>query len=209
MRESTGWDGKGGSKLGGPGSKQWALPWGFELNSLTYNKKALDGMGMKVPTSLPDLIDKAKAISKAGKMYGVGVRGSRSWATIHAGFLSDYTNFGGKDFENVGGKLKPVMNSAASKSFHTMWVDMLKTAGPKNWTNYTWYEVGNDLGAGASAMIYDADILGYFMNGGSNKEAGNLAFAGFSPNPQAKNPTPNVWMRSLAMSEFSKQKEAA
>jgi len=209
LRTSTAWDGKAGSQLGGTGAKQWALPWGFELNSLTYNKKALDGMGMKAPTSLPDLIDKAKSISKAGKMYGVGVRGSRSWATIHAGFLSGYTNYGGKDFTNNGGKLVPAMNTAGSKAFHKMWIDMLKNGGPKNWTNYTWYEVGNDLGAGQSAMIYDADILGYFMNGANNKEGGNLAFSGFTPNPEAKAPTPNIWIWSLAMSEFSKQKEAA
>ena len=209
LRTSTAWDGKAGSQLGAAGAKQWALPWGFELNSLTYNKKALDSLGMKAPTNLPDLVDKAKAISKGGKMYGVGVRGSRSWATIHAGFLSGYTNYGCKDFTNNGGKLVPAMNSASSKAFHKLWIDMLKNGGPKNWTNYTWYEVGNDLGAGQSAMIYDADILGYFMNGGANKEAGNLAFSGFTPNPEAKAPTPNIWIWSLAMSEFSKQKEAA
>ena len=58
-------------------------------------------------------------------------------------------------------------------------------------------------------MIYDADILGYFMDGGDNKEAGHLGFHAFAPNPEAKAPTPNVWIWSLAMSNFSKQKDAA
>jgi len=209
LRISTAWDGKAGSSLGAPGSKQWALPWGFEMNSLSYNQKALAALGLTVPTSLPDLVEKAAAVSKAGQMYGIGVRGSRSWATIHAGFLSAYTNYGGKDFTTVDGKLAPAMNSPESRAFHKLWIEMLKSAGPKNWTNYTWYEVGNDLGAGASAMIYDADILGFFMNGSGNKEAGNLAYAPFKPNPQAQTPTPNVWIWSLAMSEFSRQKEAA
>ena len=209
LRSATAWDGKAGSQLGGAGAKQWAVPWGFELNSLTYNKKMLDSMKIAVPTSLGDLSDKAAQISKSGKGYGIGVRGSRSWATIHAGFLSAYTNFGNKDFTNNNGKLVPAMNTAESKKFHKQWVEMVKNGGPKNWTNYTWYEVGNDLGSGNSAMIYDADILGYFSNGGSNKEAGNLAFTAFKPNPEAKAPTPNIWIWSLAMSEFSKQKEAA
>ena len=209
LRSATAWDGKAGSQLGGAGAKQWAVPWGFELNSLTYNKKMLDSMKIAVPTSLADLSDKAAQISKSGKGYGIGVRGSRSWATIHAGFLSAYTNFGNKDFTNNNGKLVPAMNTAESKKFHKQWVEMVKNGGPKNWTNYTWYEVGNDLGSGNSAMIYDADILGYFSNGGSNKEAGNLAFTAFKPNPEAKAPTPNIWIWSLAMSEFSKQKEAA
>ncbi len=53
---------------------------------------------------------------------------------------------------------------------------MIQESGPKDWSTYTWYQVGTDLGAGASAMIFDADILGYFMNGGDNKMAGKLAY---------------------------------
>ena len=41
---------------------------------------------------------------------------------------------------------------------------MMRDSGPANWTNYYWYEVGTDLGVGKAAMIYDADILGYFHN---------------------------------------------
>ena len=33
-------------------------------------------------------------------------------------------------------------------------------------------------------MIFDADILGYFMNGGDNKEAGNIAYSAFAANPE-------------------------
>ena len=82
------------------------------------------------------------------------------------------------------------MNSAGSKSFHKDWVKMIQDSGPKNWATYTWYQVGTDLGAGASAMIFDADILGYFMNGGDNKEKGNLGYAPFAANPAAAAPTP-------------------
>ena len=79
---------------------------------------------------------------------------------------------------------------------------MIQESGPKNWSTYTWYQVGTDLGAGASAMIFDADILGYFMNGGDNKEKGNLGYAPFAANPAAKAPTPNVWIWSLAHVEL-------
>ena len=34
-------------------------------------------------------------------------------------------------------------------------------------------------------MIFDADILGYFMNGGDNKEKGKIAYAAFAANPAA------------------------
>jgi len=207
LRASDAWDGKAGSPLGGPGSKQWAIPWGFELNNIAYNKRILGELGVEPPKNLPDLIEKAAKISASGKYYGCGVRGSRSWASIHPGFLSAYANYGQKDFVKKGDKLVPAMNTKESKEFHKMWIELVQKGGPKNWTTYTWYEVGNDLGAGNSAMIFDADILGYFQNSGT-KEAGNLAYLPFAANPQADKPTPNVWIWSLAMSEFSKQKEA-
>jgi multiple sugar transport system substrate-binding protein len=151
----------------------------------------------------------AKITADAGGPYGIGVRGSRSWATIHPGYLSGFANYGSRDFNVADGKLKAAMNDAAGKSFTTLWVDMIKESGPKNWSTYTWYQVGTDLGAGASGMIFDADILGYFMNGGDNKEAGNIAYSAFAANPEASAPTPNVWIWSLGMSNFSTQKDAA
>ena len=96
------------------------------------------------------------------------------------------------------------MNSPQCKAFTKLWVEMIQKAGPKNWTNYTWYEVGNDLGAGASAMIFDADILGFFQQEGT-KEAGNIGYQAFAANPDKKEPTPNVWIWSLAMNAASDQ----
>ena len=210
LRASTAWNGVPGAALGSEDAKQWCIPWGYELNSLTYNKKMYDKLGLKPPNNMNELVDTVAKFQKdAGGPYGIGVRGSRSWATIHPGFLSAYTNFGQKDFDVTDGKLKAAMNTKESKDFHKTWVKMIQDSGPKNWSTYTWYQVGTDLGAGASGMIYDADILGYFMNGGDNKEAGNLGFHAFAPNPAAKAPTPNVWIWSLAMSSFSKNKDAA
>ena len=100
------------------------------------------------------------------------------------------------------------MNSAESKEFTKLWVEMIQKGGPKNWTTYTWYEVGNDLGAGASAMIFDADILGYFMNGGQQGGRQPRLSCRSAPNPAAAAPTPNVWIWSLAMCAFSQQPDA-
>ena len=210
LRASTAWDGVAGSELGSGKAKQWCIPWGYELNNIAYNRTIFDKVGVKPPKNLDEMLEVTAKITKdAGGPYGVGVRGSRSWATIHPGFLSAYSNFGQKDFVMEGGKLKAAMNTKASKDFHEKWVRMIQGSGPKNWSTYTWYQVGTDLGAGASGMIFDADILGYFMNGGENKERGHLGYAPFAANPAAKAPTPNVWIWSLAMSSFSKQKDAA
>jgi len=209
LRSSTAWSGVPGQALGSAGAKQWALPWAWELNSIAYNKRILEQAKMDPPKDLPDLIEKAAKISHdIPGVYGIGVRGSRSWATIHAGFLSAYTNYGAKDFDTSGGKLVPAMNSPESKAFTKLWVEMVQKGGPKNWTTYTWYEVANDLGGGTSAMVYDADSAAFFQEKGT-KEAGNIVYHAFTPNPKASEPTPNVWIWSLAMSNFSRKQAAA
>lgn len=211
LRASDSWSGKPGDALGGPGAKQWALPWGFEVYMLTYNKPVFDRLKLSPPKNMQELMTTAATITQQGGngMYGVGVRGSRSWATIHPGFLSGYANFGARDFTVAGGKLKSAVNSKESKEFTAQFVKMVQDSGPKNWATYTWYEVGADLGAGTSGMIYDADSLGYFTATGATKMKGQLGFAPIAPNPAMSHPTSNVWIWSLAMSNFSRRKDAA
>jgi multiple sugar transport system substrate-binding protein len=210
LRASTAWSGVPGAELGGEGAKQWAIPWGFELNSLSYNQRIFEQAGIAgPPKDLAELLEQAaKITTDIEGVYGVGVRGSRSWATIHPGYLSGFSNYGARDFSVTDGKLSASMNSEAGKQFTRQWVEMIKQSGPRDWSTYTWYQVGTDLGAGASGMIYDADILGYFMNGGT-AEAGNIAYAAFAPNPEADAPTPNVWIWSLGMNAKGEQQEAA
>lgn len=210
VRNSCAWNGKPGAKLGSADAKQWCLPWAFEQYNLSYNKTVFDKAGLKVPTNMDELVATAEAAKKAiPGGYGIGVRGSRSWATIHPGFLSGYANYGQKDLNvDANGKLSAAMNTDVSKQYHAKFVEMVQKAGSPTWSNDTWYQVGTDLGAGKSAMIYDADILGYFQQS-SSKESGHLAFAPFAANPDAKAPTPNIWIWSLSMSSFSQQKDPA
>ena len=42
LRASTSWSGVPVAALGGDGAKQWAIPWGFELNSIAYNQRIFD-----------------------------------------------------------------------------------------------------------------------------------------------------------------------
>ncbi|RMH45994.1 MAG: extracellular solute-binding protein [Alphaproteobacteria bacterium] len=210
VRKSCAWNGRPGGALGSPDAKQWCIPWGYEQNNLTYNAEMFARAGASVPKDLDQLIETAVQVQKANPgVYGIGVRGSRSWATIHPGFLSAYANLGERDLNvSADGKLSAAMNTPGSKAFHAKWVRMIQEAGAPDWSTHTWYQVGTDLGAGKSAMIYDADILGYFMNGGGNAMAGKLAYAPFAASGNGA-PTPNIWIWSLAMSRFSKDPDAA
>ena len=132
LRASTAWNGVPGAALGSADAKQWCIPWGFELNSTAYNRTMYDKAGVKPANNLPELIETTAKLTKdLGGPYGIGVRGSRSWATIHPGFLSGYSNYGQRDFTVTDGKLKAAMNTPESKDFHKMWVKMIQDSGPR------------------------------------------------------------------------------
>src|SRR5438876_11648863 len=98
LRASTAWDGVAGSELGSGKAKQWCIPWGYELNNIAYNRNVFDKVGVKPPKNLDEMIEVAAKITKdASGPYGIGVRGSRSWATIHPGFVAGYSSFGQHD----------------------------------------------------------------------------------------------------------------
>ncbi|MBV9488802.1 MAG: sugar ABC transporter substrate-binding protein [Verrucomicrobia bacterium] len=204
------WNLKPGSPTG-TGSL-YSLPLGFEMYSLIYNKKYFDEKGLKPPETLDELIDLAKKLKgwNGPGSYGVAVRGTRNWATIHPGYMSIYSSAGARDFVVKDGKLVAAMDSPEAIEVTKKFAEMVKEGGPPAWSNYTWYQCGADLGAGKAAILWDADINGFFQNvPGSTSQSGNLAV---SPTPVMKagdNPQSNEWVWQLAMNASSKNKKAA
>lgn len=208
LRTSTRWDFKAGSPLGTGG--QWAIPWGFETNVVAYNKKLFDARGMKPAETFDDFIQLATDLTDRSKnQYGVAFRGSKSWASIHPGFMTQYSRMGAKDYDSADGKLTAAMNSSAAVDFTKKWVDLAKAAGPTSWTTYEYPDCTRDLGNGSAAMVYDADSATYPQNKpGASKEAGNLAWHSGPAGPDGSYAT-NLWTWSLAMNAASKKKLAA
>lgn len=205
------WDFTNGNPLGG--DRQWMLPWGFESNVVAYRKDVFDKLGLTPAEDFDSLVELAKTIdTKAssngfGDMYGIAVRGSKEWATIHPGFMTMYTRLGLKDFAVENGRLKPSMNTPEAIAFTDKWAAMVRDSGPAGWTSYTWYQASSDLGAGKAGMLFDADIASYFQNE-KTAAAGKLAW---HPGPKGPdgNLNTNLWIWSLAMNSASKNKEAA
>jgi multiple sugar transport system substrate-binding protein len=204
------WNLKPGSPTGT--GNLYSLPLGFEMYTLAYNKKYFDEKGLKPPETLDELMDLAKKLKgwNGPGSYGVAVRGTRSWATIHPGYMSTFSAAGAKDFVIKDGKLISGLDSPEAIAVTAKFAEMIKDGGPPAWSNYTWYQCGADLGAGKAAILYDADILGYFSNApGSTNQSGNIAFA---PPPVLKagdQPQSNEWVWQLAMNSSSKNKKAA
>ena len=205
------WNFTNGEPLGG--DRQWMLPWGFESNVVCYRKDVFDALGLTPAESFDELVDLADTINTeaAGAgfddMYGIAVRGSKEWATIHPGFMSMYSRLGLTDFDVTDGRLIPRMNSPEAVAFTEQWAQMIRDSGPSGWTSYTWYQASSDLGAGKAGMLFDADTASYFQNV-DTAAAGQLAW---HPGPAGNDGSlaTNMWIWSLAMNSASKNKEAA
>lgn len=204
------WDLVAGHKTGsGP---QWALPLGFEMYSLAYNKTVFADLGLTPPKTMAELkalLPKLKEFNGPGS-YALAIRGSRNWATIHPGYMTTYASYGAQDFVVEGNKLVSKVNSPEAVAMTDEWVQMIKDGGAPSWSSYTWYQAGADLGAGKAAMLYDADCNGYFQNvEGASQEAGDIAWVP-APLPEGKSDIySNMWTWAIAMNSSSKNKDAA
>jgi len=208
LRNSEMWNLVPGRDNLGQGS-QYAIPWGFETNALMYRKDLLEAAGLSVPKSLDELVVAAKTLKDANPdMAGVVVRGSLNWATIHPGFMTMYASYGCEDYD---AEMRPQMNSACAVEVTDKWAQMVRESGPEAWTTYTWYQAGSDFGAGKAAMLFDADILGYFQNQPGTAPEGVLGNIAWAPGPLGPDGTlkTNIWIWSLAMNAGSKNKDAA
>ena len=208
LRTSTRWDFEPGSALGTGG--QWAIPWGFETNVIAYNKAEFDRLGVQPAETLDDFLQLATDLTDRGNnTYGVAFRGSRSWATIHPGFMTQFTREGCKDYTVDGEELTAAMNSPEAVAFTKTWIELAKQAGPTSWTTYEYPDCTSDLGSGTALMVYDADSATYPQNiKGNSRQAGNLAWHPGPAGPDGNYAT-NLWTWSLAMSSASANKLAA
>lgn len=205
------WDLKPGHPVGT--GNQWGIPLGFETNVLAYNKKAFAKVGIKQPPKTFDelLQDAVKLNGWNGEgSYGIAVRGTRSWATIHPGYMTEFAMSGAKDFAIENGKLVSKLDSPEAIDITKRFANLVKQAGPKDWTNYTWYQVDADLGAGKAAMTLEADDGGFFQDQpGASKEVGNIAWAPAPVPKEGTQPGSNEWIWSMAMNKASKHQDAA
>lgn len=214
MIDALKWDCVPGHAVG-TGS-QWALPMGWEINILTYNKQILADHNITPPKTAEELLAAATALKEfdGSGTYGLALRGTADWGTIHPAYMSMYTTWGAKDFEIEDGKLVSKVNSPEAIAMTEYWVNLVKNGSAPQWATYGWEMAGADLGAGKAAMMWDADRGGYTQNvAGASAQSGNLAF-GTVPYPTDAGKTEadmksNLWVWSMAMNSASQNKEAA
>lgn len=204
------WDLVPGHKVG-TGS-QWALPMGFEINALAYNKKVFKEKGLNPPKTMDELIDLCKKLNgfNGENTYALALRGDRKWSNIVTSYITTYANYGAKDFEIQNGKLESKVNSKEAVKITDIWAELIKEGVSPNWTSCKWYQAGADLGAGKAAMLFDADNNAYFQNiEGYSKEAGNIAWAAVPLENEDDKVRSNLWAWGLAINNFSRNQLAS
>ena len=192
-----------------------ALPLGFEIYTLAYNKRIFRELGLNPPKTREDLLSLCADLKEFNgpDSFALSLRGTEDWATVHTAYMTLYSNFGAVDLEREKGKWTGRVNSEESLRMNQYWVDLVRGGGPPDWENYDWYMAGAALGDGRAAMLFDADIVGFFQNTpGASREAGNLAWV---PPPvlesvrSGETGKSNMWIWSLAMNQKSRNKVAA
>jgi multiple sugar transport system substrate-binding protein len=209
--KSDSWDGTPGDAPGAGNAHQWALPWGWEINTLVYRRDLFQKHGIAVPRTYPEILIAAAKIKKAEpNIIPWLARGNLSWDTIHPGYLSGFHSYGAVDFDQ---HLKPKMNSPQGVQFTEIFMNLIKNYGPPSgrWTGYGPFEIGAAMGAGQVAMFHDADLLGFFNDLPGASKIGGQKKMGWAPSPNAGggNHGSNIWIWSLGLNSASKNKDAA
>jgi multiple sugar transport system substrate-binding protein len=206
------WNRKAGSPAGeGP---LWAIPMGFESFALTYNREVLARNRLAVPRTMEELVATGRQLEgfEGPGTYGVTVRGRAEWGSVHSGYITAFVNYGAKDMEIENGRLVSRVNSPEAVAVTDLWATMLRDCGPEDWDQYDWTRCLEDFGARRAAILFDADILGYFADfPGATSQSGKLALAP-PPAPEGTPPEQvrsNLWVWGLAMNPASENDAAA
>ena len=189
----------------------WGIPHAFENMQLMYRTDILKRLGVKPPSTLPELTEACAKITAADpNITPMAVRGVRFWSSIHTAPISIAKSYGVSDFVRSGENLDTALDSDASFRFHTDYVAMIQACAPDSWANDNWYQVVDGLSTGKTAMAMDANMFGFWNNiEGASDASGKIAFAPPLTAPDNDEFASNIWIWSLAINAASKNQGAA
>ena len=189
----------------------WGIPHAFENMQLMYRTDILKRLGVKPPSTLPELTEACAKITAADpNITPMAVRGVRFWSSIHTAPISIAKSYGVSDFVRSGENLDTALDSDASFRFHTDYVAMIQACAPDSWANDNWYQVVDGLSTGKTAMAMDANMFGFWNNiEGASDASGKIAFAPPLTAPDNDEFASNIWIWSLAINAASENQGAA
>lgn len=181
-----------------------ALPITTEREVLYYRKDLLEKNNIPVPKTMDELMKAAEKLNDPQNgMYGFAARGRKVVAvTQFSGYLY---SFGGKFHDGD----KATLNTPEAMAAFRYYGDMLNKYGPPGAINMHWTEAAAAFAQGKVALFTDADAI-YLNVADPSKStvSDKVGYAMFPAGPAGARPY-NVSSGALAVSKFSKNKEAA
>jgi multiple sugar transport system substrate-binding protein len=201
------WDGKIGSSAGG--GPLWAIPIQEEVHILYYNKWLLNKLGLKVPTTYPELrdaVEKATTVIDGVQYRGISFLLARSWPTLDNHFMTPFSTLGGRDFDEKG---RSAINSPVSIDIHDWYLAMVRDFGPPGVINYTWYDQQEAFSSGKYLCFIGPSVLTPIIKDPTkSKVADQVGFA-LPPKGPDGDIKSHVWTWGLAMNAQTKKEKAA
>lgn len=180
------------------------IPITTEREVLYYRKDLLEKNNIPVPTTMDELMKAAEKLhDPQNGMFGFAARGRKVVAvTQFSGFLY---SFGGQFHDGD----KATLNTPEAMAAFKYYGDMLNKFGPPGAINMHWTEAAAAFAQGKVALFTDADAI-YLNVADPTKStvSDKVGYAMFPAGPAGARPY-NVSSGALAVSKFSKNKEAA
>ncbi len=113
--------------------KLMTVPINPNIPLLYYRADLYEKDGLKVPETLEQLLENAKALNNPPSRYGIVQRGARETFAVTYEFFPYLWGFGGDIFKDAkGGDFSVVINNAESKAALDFWLQLAKEAGHPN-----------------------------------------------------------------------------
>jgi multiple sugar transport system substrate-binding protein len=198
-----------GEEFGGLGrGPLYAIPMNEEGYSLAYRKDVLDRAGLKAPETVDELVADAAKLNgyeiNGKKLDGFVARGQEFWPTLITGYGTVLAAYGAKDLNADG---TSAAASPESIEATKRWVALLKS-GPSDIASYGWEQAQASFAAGNAVFLLDADHMAeVFENPKKSQVAGKVGYALEPSGPAGRGS--GIWLWSLGMNAYSKNKEAA
>lgn len=195
-------------KGGNFGGVQKTVPVQAETSLIAYRKDLFDKYGLKIPTTMAELEQVAKALTKDldgdGKtdLYGITMRGKRAAATSQ--WVEFLYSYGGK-WEHSNGK--SAVNSKEAVAATEFYGKLIREYGPPGGTNIHFAESIAYFTQGKAAMIFDANVFkANYEDPTSSTVAGKIGYFLIPAGPGGQVPHVSGW--HMAIATQSKKKEA-
>lgn len=182
-----------------------SLPGGVGLAGLMYRKDIYDAKGLKVPTTMDELVAAVKATHNAPSTYGFVGRGLKN-ANIPTWGMFVWA-LGGSYLDPSGTKLMTTSPEAVEAA--RIYADLMKNYSPPGSIGFNWNEAQGVFSQGIVACWTDSmQFAAPFEDASKSKVVGKV---GYAPHPGSAKQKPfgGTSCDAVSLNPFAKNKEAA